>query len=60
MKLALRRISAKDDFAEFLFDDETLETMSDVRILESHIVYFSAGESKLKEILVKRDPSFSA
>jgi len=28
--------------------------------MESHIIYFSAGESKIKEILIKKEPTFSA
>jgi hypothetical protein len=49
MKAALQNIKYND----------TISTMNDVKILESHIVYFSAGESKIKEVLVKRDPSYS-
>ena len=29
-------------------------------VLESQIIYFSAGEGRIKEILIKKDPSFSA
>ena len=41
-------------------ENEFLKLINDYQILESHIVYFSAGESKIKEILVKKDPSYSA
>jgi hypothetical protein len=47
------------DLLEIPFDDEFLKLMSEYKILESHIVYFSAGESKIKEILVKKDPTYS-
>jgi hypothetical protein len=47
------------DLLEMPFDDEFLKLMSEYKILESHIVYFSAGESKIKEILVKKDPTYS-
>jgi hypothetical protein len=59
MKAALQNIKYNDTISDLLFDDETLATMNDVKILESHIVYFSAGESRIKEVLVKRDPSYS-
>ena len=45
--------------SDFLFDEETLTAINDIKLLESHIVYFSAGENRIKEILVKRDPSYS-
>jgi hypothetical protein len=59
MKAVLQNVKYNDTISDLFFDDETLATMNDVKILESHIVYFSAGESKIKEVLVKRDPSYS-
>jgi hypothetical protein len=47
------------DVLELTFDDEFIKLMSEYKILESHIIYFSAGESKIKEILVKKDPTYS-
>jgi hypothetical protein len=47
------------DVIETNFKEEFLTLMSEFRILESHIVYFSAGDSKIKEILVKKEPSYS-
>jgi hypothetical protein len=47
------------DLLEYGLDDDFLKLMSEYKILESHIIYFSAGDSKIKEILVKKDPSFS-
>ncbi len=47
------------DFIENNYEDELLSLMSEFQILESHIVYFSAGDSKIKEILVKKEPSYS-
>lgn len=38
---------------------EFIKLMNNYQVLESHIVYFSAGDSKIKEILVKKEPSFS-
>jgi hypothetical protein len=47
------------DLIEKNFREEFLTQMSEFQILESHIVYFSAGDSKIKEILVKKEPSYS-
>jgi hypothetical protein len=46
-------------FTDCVSDDEFQCLMGDFKVLESHIVYFSAGDSKIKEILVKKDPSYS-
>lgn len=48
------------DMLESNLEAEFIKLMNEYQILESHIVYFSAGDSKIKEILVKKDPSFSA
>jgi len=48
------------EIAEQLIDEEFIRLMSEYKILESHIVYFSAGESKIKEILVKKEPTYAA
>ena len=47
------------DLLDISFDDEFFKLMSEYKILESHIIYFCAGESKIKEILVKKDPTYS-
>jgi hypothetical protein len=47
------------DIRERNFEKELFSLMSEFKILESHIVYFSAGDSKIKEILVKKEPSYS-
>lgn len=47
------------DLLENSFEYEFIKLLSEFQILESHIIYFSAGDSKIKEILVKKDPSFS-
>lgn len=41
------------------YNNDILELISDHNILESNIVYFSAGDCKIKEILVKREPFYS-
>jgi hypothetical protein len=48
------------EIAEHLIDEDFLKLMSEYKILESHVVYFSAGESKIKEILVKKEPTYAA
>ncbi len=48
------------DLAEMPLNDEFFKLISEYKILESHIIYFSAGESKIKEILVQNDPTYSA
>jgi hypothetical protein len=40
-------------------DEEFFAVMNEYSLMESHIIYFSAGESKIKEILIKKDPTFS-
>jgi hypothetical protein len=47
------------DFEDLYLDDEFVALLSEFNILESHIVYFSAGDAKIKEILIKKDPSIS-
>jgi hypothetical protein len=47
------------DLLELSLDDDFLNLMSEYKILESNIIYFSAGESKIKEILVKKEPTYS-
>ena len=48
------------ELIEQTFEHEFIKLMNNYQILESHVVYFSAGDSKIKEILVKKDPSYSA
>ncbi len=47
------------DLLDHQLDEDFVQLMSEYKILESHIIYFSAGESKIKEILVKKEPSYS-
>ncbi len=48
------------DLDDLYLDDEYVALLSEFNILESHIVYFSAGDAKIKEILIKKEPSISA
>jgi len=54
-----RKMLNEVELIEQNIDHEFLKLMNNYQILESHIIYFSAGDSKIKEILVKKDPSFS-
>ena len=41
-------------------DDALTILMTEYSVMESHVIYFSAGEVKIKEILIKKEPYFSA
>jgi hypothetical protein len=47
------------DLLDPRLDEEFFAVMNEYSLMESHIIYFSAGESKIKEILIKKDPTFS-
>ena len=47
------------DLLDPKLDEELFVIMNEYSLMESHIIYFSAGESKIKEILIKKDPTFS-
>ena len=57
--LTVKTPLSSEPFSEFLFDDEAISAINDIKLLESNIIYFSAGENRIKETLVMRDPSFS-
>ncbi len=48
------------DLLDPQLDEELFVMMNEFSMMESHIIYFSAGESKIKEILIKKEPTFSA
>ncbi|MCL2155032.1 MAG: hypothetical protein FWH53_05145 [Leptospirales bacterium] len=47
------------DIIDPKLDEEFFAFMNEYSLMESHIIYFSAGESKIKEILIKKDPTYS-
>ncbi|MCL1833100.1 MAG: hypothetical protein FWG49_01235 [Leptospirales bacterium] len=47
------------DLLDPQLDEEFFAVMNEYSLMESHIIYFSAGESKIKEILIKKDPTYS-
>ena len=46
------------DFEDFIVEDDFVQVTSDFASMMSHIVYFS-GEAKIKEVLIKKDASYS-
>ncbi len=40
-------------------DEEFFKLIDEYSLMESPIIYFSAGDSKIKEILIKKEPTFS-
>jgi hypothetical protein len=40
-------------------DEDFIRLIDEYSLMESPIIYFSTGDSKIKELLVKRDPTFS-
>jgi hypothetical protein len=49
----------KIDLLDPRFDEELSVIMTEFSVMESHIIYFSAGDAKIKEILIKKDPTWS-
>ena len=48
------------DLLDPKLEKELFARINEFSILESHIVYFYAGDSKIKEILIKKEPIYSA
>lgn len=58
--IILKNISNHDiDPEEIISDEELLSVFSDFSILESDKIFFSAGTSKIKEILISKEPYYS-
>lgn len=47
------------DLLDPLLDEEIYVIMNEYSLMESHIIYFSAGESKIKEIMIQKEPTYS-
>lgn len=45
--------------SELQKDDAFNKLLCEYAIMESHVVYFSAGDASIKEILIKKEPTFS-
>ncbi|MCP4135368.1 MAG: hypothetical protein GY754_30645 [bacterium] len=48
------------ELLDIAMDEEFTILMDEYALMESHVIYFSAGESKIKEILINKEPLFSA
>ncbi|MBP7737215.1 MAG: hypothetical protein KA369_14645 [Spirochaetes bacterium] len=48
------------DLLELRRDEDFIRLIDEYSLMESPIIYFSAGDAKIKEILIKKDPTFSA
>lgn len=47
------------DLLDPQLDEELFVIMNEYSLMESHVIYFSAGDAKIKEIMIKKDPSYS-
>lgn len=47
------------DLLDPRLDEEFFVIMNEYSLMESHVIYFSAGDAKIKEILIKKDPTYS-
>ena len=47
------------DLLDPLLDEEFYIIMNEYSLMESHIIYFSAGESTIKEIMLRKEPAYS-
>jgi hypothetical protein len=48
------------DLLELRKEEDVILLMDEFALMESHVIYFSAGDSKIKEILIKKEPTYSA
>ena len=47
------------DMLEFIETKHLFLLMNEYKTMESPIIYFSAGNAKIKEVLIKKDPTVS-
>jgi len=47
------------DLLELNRDCDFITLLNEYSIMESHVIYFSAGEAKIKEILINKNPIYS-
>jgi len=47
------------DLLELRKEEDVILLMDEFALMESHVIYFSAGDSKIKEILIKKEPTYS-
>jgi hypothetical protein len=47
------------DLLELRKEEDVIMLMDEFALMESHVIYFSAGDSKIKEIMIKKEPTYS-
>ena len=47
------------DLLDLRKDEDVIMLMDEFALMESHVIYFSAGASKITEILIKKDATYS-
>jgi hypothetical protein len=59
-RIIIEQSSIKEsDLIDYIGSDTYMRLMGEYKIMESHIIYFSAGDAKIKEIMIKREPHYS-
>jgi hypothetical protein len=53
------RSNANLNIFDSALDEEFRILMAEYELMESHVIYFSAGDAKIKEILIKKNPTYS-
>lgn len=44
---------------DFLGDHESDSAIQGDPFMESHVIYFAAGDTRIKDLMIKKDPTFS-
>lgn len=47
------------DLLDPQLDEDLFVIMNEYSLMESHVIYFSAGDAKIKEIMIKKEPTYS-
>jgi hypothetical protein len=47
------------DLMDQVNDEDFFILLNEFKIMESNVIYFSAGDAKIKDILICKDPSYS-
>ncbi len=48
------------ELIDYIKDEAYENLLFEYKLMESPVVYFSVGDAKIKEILIKKDPTFTA
>lgn len=47
------------DLLDQVNDDEFFILLNEYKVMESNVIYFSAGDAKIKDILICKNPTYS-